>query len=147
MKTMRWMGLRNCIERQKVKMMVEIPITERVEAERSTKVRARIWSWVRPIVIAIACHLGGGTWTDAQRVFRLAMPWSRINTWERRCRSFIYIYAGGRKKHWELWKNRSGFSRNGTLTMTCSPYFVACQSNNRKLERSSQTLRHVPWRF
>jgi hypothetical protein len=67
MKTMRWVGLRNCVEKQKVKIIVVIPITERVEAERSTMVKVRICSWVRPIAIAIVCHIGGGNLIDSLR--------------------------------------------------------------------------------
>jgi len=43
MKTIRWMGLRNCREREKVPMMVAMPITERMEAERSTIVKISAW--------------------------------------------------------------------------------------------------------
>lgn len=43
MKTIRWIGLRNCREKQKVPIIVATPRIERIEAQRSTM--ARVWSW------------------------------------------------------------------------------------------------------
>lgn len=49
MKTILWIGFRNFLSKQKVRIIVAMPITERIEAERSTKVKVRAWSCVRPI--------------------------------------------------------------------------------------------------